>query len=395
MLGAEFDLMSTDYDSASQSRSYRCKVTDTPISSSELQNNCCLKKKTIQSGKLRVCSTQYMPQSSGCAATYLAQCHGAELVGNEQCKSWAYTNPTNAQPAARAYCTPDKILTDPFCKEMNARSPGTLGADYGVICNIPTNVGLPVCQDFCTSAEGQGKCDSAMRAFCSKSENRDLPSCSCLNDESAAPLCFNPQCQSSGYKTQSLMQFATQECGTYINCRQSIDPSGGANSAANNQQILQCVANGGPSTPPPATNGRNGPAQTNLPGESPPPGSGGPPATPPANRPDPDDDAPFTVWDRPGDVFDDVYAKFTDDDTVISEDPTLYPLYDKGPTVTTMELAVGSTILGLVFILLIFYIISRFTRNSNQGYGMPPYGMYGMPPPMYPPAYPPAYPPRY
>lgn len=88
-------------------------------------------------------------------------------------------------------------------------------------CSITTVLGRPYCANYCTN----GKCDTAMTAYCKTSKGSVDPRCSCINSAATDPSvginpkCIDGKCLSTGYLTNNMIQ---TNCPNVINCNQQV-----------------------------------------------------------------------------------------------------------------------------------------------------------------------------
>lgn len=78
------------------------------------------------------------------------------------------------------------------------------------------------CLNFCLL--NQGQCDSMMRKYCQKPENKDKDICSCLNSAAIKynPLCIDSKCTRHGYATNSMINQSCPDitdCGIYYDIK--------------------------------------------------------------------------------------------------------------------------------------------------------------------------------
>jgi hypothetical protein len=128
---------------------------------------------------------------------------------------------------ATQYCNAgNNIFDKAVCRRWKNGRPREWHAAMKSKCNSGmTNLGKPVCQEFCR--DNPGECSKA-RDWCAL--NKDDPFCSCiyndLNDikgASAPATCFGNPCPVSGYKESKYYPGApNQTCPTYLDCKQIV-----------------------------------------------------------------------------------------------------------------------------------------------------------------------------
>lgn len=192
-----------------------------PIDHSTLLK-CCLGDKNA-----RDCDPYYCKGSEKCIDKLKSYCSNDKIFTDSNCIKWLSIDPENANNAKIKYCTGPNGLNSKYCREW--------------------------CKSLPVTDPSKSNCSILAMTYCSKSENKESPFCSCLN----APLpdqmpiaekaillkCKDNLCSRDGYKTVAM---ENAECVPMTVCSIANKYIAGGNIAVNEimqEQNCQSVLN--------------------------------------------------------------------------------------------------------------------------------------------------------
>ena len=195
---------------------------------------------------LRVCKRMITP-----GLTTLLKCatnsNGSAECPNTMCNA----SMPDSVNYMNTYCDfGDRGFSDASCIQWKIANMDAYNNFMNRKCSDVNNVGKQACKNYCLA--NPGKCNT-VATFCVT--NPDDPLCACINSSlnnlpgsaSAPAVCFDNKCQTTGYKTQTMLDIS-KNCPSYteINCTQVLNSSDqSVMENSNLKQICSAQANSG------------------------------------------------------------------------------------------------------------------------------------------------------